>query len=79
MQMTKQASKGGGLLKAIWQNSDPSLLYPGMPVKIINSTTEELSEAYGVLAGDVSVIHNAGGITSNTQISTTQLFVFVRK
>ena len=43
------AAKNGGAVQLVWQNSDPTLLTPGMAAKVMYVDGEELSEIYGIV------------------------------
>lgn len=46
---SKIAEREGALANVVWHNSDPSLLYPGMPCKYIYATKDKIKEVRGVL------------------------------
>ncbi len=75
--LTMQAAKRGGMFKAVWENSDLSLLYPGMPVKVMYSDKGELREIYGILHKASNVSMKPGGMTSRTFKNTSVLEIFV--
>jgi len=63
-----------------WLNSDPSLLYPGMPVRVYSGVRETVSQATGVLCGVSSTV----GTTSASPLeerasSQSMLRVFLSK
>lgn len=71
--------KDGSFLAFKWMNSDASLLYPAMPVKILYMSNDELIELRGTL---LKVMHSTQlmnrGITSSSYIEQTALYVYVR-
>lgn len=75
--LTQQAAKRGGLFKAVWQNSDMSLIFPGMVVRIIYTVKDEIREIYGIMHASMTVGHKPGGITSIVYKNQTVLEVFV--
>ncbi len=75
--LSLQASKRGGLFKAVWQNSDMSLLFPGMVVKIIYSDKNAVKEIYGIIHSANTIGHKPGGMTSQLFKNQTIIEVFV--
>lgn len=71
------AARRGGMFKCVWQNSDHSLLIPGMTVKIIYSDKNEMQEIYGILHGAQSVSHKYSGIGTEKFNNQSVLSVFV--
>jgi hypothetical protein len=75
--LTLQASKRGGMFRAIWQNSDMSLIYPGMVVKIVYSENDEMKDAYGIIHNAQHIGHKPSGITSPKFVNQSVIDVFV--
>jgi len=50
-QMSQIASRMVQVYRVVWENSDPSLLYPGMPCRIIQMRDNQQETYEGVLAG----------------------------
>lgn len=74
---SKQAKKDGGLLSFVWQNADVSLLYPGMPVKVLYSDQEDVKEIQGVLLKVHSVVQSTiQGLAPSGHFSQVSLFVY---
>lgn len=74
---SKQAKKDGGLFSFVWQNADISLLYPGMPVKVLYSDQEDVKELQGVLLKVHGVIQSTvQGMAPSGHISQASLFVY---
>lgn len=75
--MSLQASKRGGMFRAIWQNSDHSLIYPGMVTKVVYSEDDEMKDVYGIVHSVTMVSHKPGGITSTKYVTQCVVDVFV--
>lgn len=75
--LSMQAAKRGGFFKAVWENSDHSLIIPGMATKIIYSDKEEIKEIYGIVHTVKAISHKPGGLTSKIFKNQTILEVFV--
>jgi hypothetical protein len=75
--LSLQASKRGGMFRAIWQNSDHSLVYPGMVVKIVYSEDDAMKDVYGIVHGLIHVSHKPGGLTSPRYTNQSVIDVFV--
>ncbi len=75
--LSMQAAKRGGLFKAVWENSDHSLIYPGMVTKIIYSDKGEISEVYGIVQSLHGISHKPAGMTTEKFKNQTVLNVFV--
>lgn len=74
----KLARRNGGELVITWENSNPRLLYPGMPVRILYLENNKAQETYGCLIG----MHTHTGATNRNPsdrrfTSNTALAVFV--
>lgn len=77
VEFTKLAARNGGLFTANWQNSDISLLFPGMATKIVYADGEDVKTIYGILLFAEQVSHRLTGISSNRFVNQTSLHVFV--
>lgn len=80
IEYSKLASRNGGIFSFIWDNANPSLLFPGMKVRILFIDGEELKELHGVLLG-VQILTQLAerGLFSNKHITTCNLSVFCTK
>lgn len=77
---TRLALREGNYIAFRWKNSDASMLYPGMPVKILYMKNDELKEMRGsLLKAHLSVQLSNKGITSNDYRQQTALFVYAKK
>lgn len=70
-------SRKGGVYKCTWENSDPSLIFPGMLGKIIYFDKDQIKEIYGVILGSNTSSVKIGDMSSNRHITNTLLYVFV--
>ena len=63
---------------ATWENSDPDLLYPGMPVKYMYMENEELVELNGILMGNSHKILKKGkGMIEKRYMVVSQVHIFI--
>lgn len=61
-------------LSITWTNSDHQLLYPGMPVKVLQDNGGVVKETIGILAGQTTVIaSNSDGIVDTAMYSNTAM------
>lgn len=51
----KIAARNGAYIRTIWENSNDTLLYPGMPVKYLYVENDAVQELYGTLVGSHTV------------------------
>ena len=73
-------AKHGGVLQLIWENSDHTLLFPGMMCKIHYLDNNKVKEIHGVLLGnEVAIQINSFGLTTTKHTTTTLLSIFVNK
>jgi hypothetical protein len=49
VEYSKMMSKAGSLLNCVWENSNDSLIYPGMPCKYVYVENNNVQEIYGVV------------------------------
>lgn len=71
------ASRKGRLFHLIWENSDPTLLFPAMMCKIHYFDSNEIKELNGVLLACNTAVQLAGiGVTSRRHNTTTQMLIF---
>lgn len=50
-EMSELAERQGEYIQIEWQNANPDLIYPGMPVRYVYSSGDELRYLYGQVAG----------------------------
>lgn len=73
------AARNGGWVKAVWQNSDPKLILPGMMTRVLYSDQNETREMYGVVHRVASVSMGVGDIVSEKFTTQTVLDIFVNR
>ena len=77
---SKLASRFGGIFDFTWENGDPSLLFPGMRVRVLYLDKEDVVELHGVLLAAQTLIQGVGmGMTISRHKTITHLSVFVNK
>lgn len=72
------ASRAGSYIQLIWEASDPSLLQPGMPVKLMYLENDRSQEIYGCLIG--AHTHNDPinqGVKERKFMSKTVITLFI--
>lgn len=80
VEYSKLAMRDGALLSMAWENSDPTLLYPGMPVKILFMQEDTIKETYGVLVHAHHYVQTLGnGFQTNRHITASNLSVFTKR
>lgn len=80
VEFSKLAQKNGAFIQAVWENSDPSLLYPGMPVKYMYVESNISQELYGILVGAHTVSTSSVKGQGNRKFNTkTTLTLFVQR
>jgi hypothetical protein len=75
--LSMQASMRGGVFQAVWQNSDPSLITPGMVVKVVYFEEDEIRDVYGIMHQATHVSHKPAGITSSKFVNQSVLQIFL--
>lgn len=79
-ELSKTVFRKGNNVTATWENSDHTLLYPGMPVRFMYEHENQVRIRYGVLVGDQHFISMEGrGGTSQRFKSNTALYLFLDK
>lgn len=72
------AGRGGSILRVMWENSDPSVLLPGMMCKIHYLDKDEVQELHGVLLGaEVAVQLHGQGLTPKRHTTVIALTIYV--
>lgn len=77
---SKLASRFGDVIQHTWENANPDLLYPGMPVRNMYISNNQAKELYGVLIG-VKVLNTSDtkGMVNRIFTNKCVLTVFVEK
>jgi len=79
-ELSTTAFRKGNNVTATWENSNHTLLYPGMPVRFMYEFENQVRVRYGTLVGDQHFISMEGkGGTSQRFKSNTALFLFLDK
>lgn len=81
---SKVAVRNGARIDAVWHNSDPSLLYPGMPCKYVYMTDKDIKEVNGVLLFNQSLAtkgSDSKGVRQTDMVytSNTVMTLFVER
>lgn len=77
VQRSKLAFTNGSIYEFDWENSDPTLLIPGMMVRILYMNKSEMKELFGVLLlAHSSVQLRGAGLTATRHITNTKLIIF---
>jgi hypothetical protein len=76
IELSRLAAKNGGEFVCVWENSDASILVPGMAVKIIYFDESKVKQIYGVLHSSKTISVHASGFKSERFINTTRLSIF---
>lgn len=73
------AARQGSGINLVWENADPSVIYPGMPTRVMYLDGDEVKELEGVLQGAhwYTSLRDPG-VTARRFISTMTLSVFVK-
>ena len=78
LEMSKIASKAGSFVDLLWENSDPDLITPGMPVRLLYLIDDEVKELYGlVLRTHTLRAPKQEGMTTKRYVTNTALSLFV--
>lgn len=74
------AAREGSTFAAIWENSDPSLIYPGMPARVYYIDGNEVKELRGILIKANSFTRLRGfGMSESRYKTDTVLVLYVRR
>lgn len=77
---SRLALKNGSIIQTQWDNSDPDLLVPGMPVRYIFADGEETREMYGTLqAAEVLNYRTNVNAAEGRFVALTLLTIFVSR
>ena len=76
----KLAEKSGAFIQVVWENSNPLLIYPGMPVNYMYLENNIARELYGIVIGTQSFITATNKGVANRRFATkTTLTLFVQR
>jgi hypothetical protein len=72
------APRMGTVIQTVWENADPDLIYPGMPVRYVYMEQEVLNDIYGIVLGaDYATELQGRSITSTRYRCNVVLTLFV--
>lgn len=76
--LSRTATVNGTTAQFTWQSSDPALIFPGMPVKLLYLKDEKVVQRYGVLIAVESQYRLANpGLIDTSFLADTALTVFI--
>ena len=77
---SKLSRREGSLLSLVWENSQPSAVFPGMMVKLLYLEEDEIKTTFGVMLKAHHYVSMVGeGMTSERHKTNSALSVFVQK
>ena len=71
------AAKNGGMFRCVWQNSDATLILPGMAVKLIYVDGDSVVQVYGIVHQTNHISHRYSGFGNIRFKNQTVIDVFV--
>lgn len=79
-ELSKLAPRYGDIIQHTWENANPDLLYPGMPIRNYYLSNNEAKELYGVLLGvHVFSISDTKGMVNKRFSSKCVLTMFIER
>ena len=79
-ELSQLSGRDGVVISLVWENSDISTIYPGVPIKFKFLKEEKLKEVDGVVLKAHHYIQMSGkGVLANKHICTTTLALFVKR
>lgn len=79
-EFSKISQRNGGRIDFTWNNSNPSLIYPGMPCKYIYMEGKTMVQKEGVILFCHTVVQLQGqGVLSNAHLTSSKLTLFVNQ
>lgn len=80
IELSKLAKRQGSFLQIAWEYSDESLIYPGMPVRLMYLDNKTPMEAYGVVVAIKTFTHPVTRTTVDAKyVNTSVLTLFIKK
>lgn len=61
------APRMGTVIQTVWENADPDLIYPGMPVRYVYMEQDVLNDTYGIVLGADYATELQGGTVNSTR------------
>ena len=77
VEFSQLALKKGGGFKCVWENSDSSLITPGMAAKVIYSDNDGIETIYGIVHVVTSISQRASGFSNAKFTNKTALTLFM--
>lgn len=79
-QVSQLAARNGSFLLCVWQNSDPDLIYPGMPVKFLYEANNQVIETQGIVLFAMHRAHSDTlGVFAGGYVNRTTLLLSVKR
>lgn len=79
-EMSRMAERDGGVMAFNWENSDPSLIIPGMPCHVLYLVDDAIQELWGTVLKSQSYVQLDGqGMNTTRYKQNTVLSLFVRR
>lgn len=79
-EMSEIARRSGSELQCVWQNSNPDLIYPGMPLRYMYLKQGKVVELKGTVLAAKDYTHTYGaGYSDGRHITNTALCLFVER
>lgn len=70
--------RDGAFIQTNWENANPDLIYPGMPVRYVYIEDDSINEVFGVVLGADFYTHLKGqGMTANRYRTNVTLTLFI--
>lgn len=80
VEMSKMSLRGSRHMIVTWENSDPSLIEPGMPCKFVYLVNDKVMETEGLVIGAHTYTHMKGkGLSDGRHVSKTAVKLLVDK
>ena len=77
--VSRMSGNQGSTMTLTWEHSDPSLIYPGMPARVLYLNEDEVEELHGVVIGAHHFIHDTRrGIEPGNHVSNSAVTAFFR-
>jgi hypothetical protein len=79
VEYSKLARRQGAFLTMVWENSNPTEIFPGMMIKVLYLDQNDIKEVYGVVLKAHHFVHLKGqGLTASRYRNNTALSIFVQ-
>lgn len=79
-EFSKISQRNGGRVDLTWNNSNPSMIYPGMPCKYIYMEGDKMVQKEGVILFCHTVVQLQGqGVLAKTHATASKLTLFVQQ